>query len=35
MKLLLDVQGAQGSSRHSGLGRYTRELALAIAAAPA
>jgi len=34
MKLLLDVQGAQGSSRHSGLGRYTRELALAIAAAP-
>ncbi|MDW8314852.1 MAG: glycosyltransferase [Rhodovarius sp.] len=30
MKVLIDVQGAQGSSRHSGLGRYTRELALAL-----
>lgn len=34
MRLLLDVQGAQGGSRHSGLGRYTRELALAMAAEP-
>ncbi|WP_164867956.1 glycosyltransferase [Rhodovarius crocodyli] len=32
MKLLLDLQGAQGGSRHAGLGRYTRELALALAA---
>lgn len=32
MKLLLDLQGAQGGSRHAGLGRYTLELALAIAA---
>ena len=27
MRLLLDLQGAQGSSRHSGLGRYSLDLA--------
>ena len=32
MRLLLDLQGAQGSSRHSGLGRYSLEFARALAA---
>ena len=31
MRLLLDIQGAQGSSRNSGIGRYTRALARALA----
>ena len=31
MRLLLDIQGAQGGSRHSGLGRYSLELARALA----
>lgn len=31
MKLLLDMQGAQGESRHRGIGRYTRSLSLAFA----
>ena len=31
MKLLLDIQGAQGSSRHAGLGRFSRGLARALA----
>lgn len=30
MRLLLDLQGAQGGSRHSGLGRYSLELARAL-----
>lgn len=32
MRLLLDIQGAQGGSRNSGLGRYSLELARALAA---
>ena len=32
MRLLLDIQGAQGGSRYSGLGRYSLELARALAA---
>ena len=32
MRLLLDLQGAQGSSRHSGLGRHSLEFARALAA---
>jgi glycosyltransferase involved in cell wall biosynthesis len=32
MRLLLDLQGAQGGSRHSGLGRYSLEFARALAA---
>ncbi len=32
MRLLLDLQGAQGGSRHSGLGRYSLELARALVA---
>jgi glycosyltransferase involved in cell wall biosynthesis len=32
MRLLLDLQGAQGSSRHAGLGRYSLEFARALAA---
>lgn len=30
MRLLLDLQGAQGAARHSGLGRYSIELARAL-----
>lgn len=30
MRLLLDLQGAQGSSRHAGVGRYTLDLARAL-----
>lgn len=33
MRLLLDLQGAQGGSRHSGLGRYSLEFARALARA--
>ncbi len=31
MRLLIDLQGALGGSRHSGLGRYSLEIALALA----
>jgi glycosyltransferase involved in cell wall biosynthesis len=34
MRLIIDLQGAQGSSHARGIGRYTRELALAMAEAP-
>ena len=34
MRLVIDLQGAQGSSRHRGIGRLSRELALAMARAP-
>jgi glycosyltransferase involved in cell wall biosynthesis len=34
MRLVVDLQGAQGSSRFRGIGRYSRELALAMARAP-
>ncbi|MCW8087006.1 glycosyltransferase [Sabulicella glaciei] len=34
MRLLLDLQGAQGASRHAGLGRYSLELARAMVRAP-
>ena len=35
MRLLIDLQAAQGISRSRGIGRYSRELALAMARAPA
>ena len=31
MRLLIDMQGAQGTSRLRGIGRYSRDLALALA----
>ncbi|WP_353213052.1 glycosyltransferase [Rhodovarius sp.] len=34
MRLVIDLQGAQGASRLRGIGRYSRELALAMARAP-
>lgn len=34
MRLIIDLQAAQGSSRERGIGRYSRELALAMIAAP-
>lgn len=34
MRLVIDLQGAQGVSRLRGIGRYSRELALAMARAP-
>ncbi len=34
MRLVIDLQGAQGSSYARGIGRYSRELAYAMAAAP-
>jgi glycosyltransferase involved in cell wall biosynthesis len=34
MRLVIDLQGAQGSSHARGIGRYSRELALAMARAP-
>ncbi len=34
MRLLIDLQGAQGESRLRGIGRYSRELALAMLRAP-
>ena len=34
MRLLIDLQGAQGDNRARGIGRYSRELARAMAAAP-
>jgi len=34
LRLVIDLQGAQGSSRLRGIGRYSRELALAMARAP-
>lgn len=34
MRLVIDLQGAQGSSRHRGIGRFSRELALAMARDP-
>jgi glycosyltransferase involved in cell wall biosynthesis len=34
MRLLIDLQAAQGTSRTRGIGRYARELALAMARAP-
>ena len=33
MRLLIDMQGAQGTSRLRGIGRYSRDLALALAEA--
>ncbi|AEJ39613.1 glycosyl transferase, group 1 [Sulfobacillus acidophilus TPY] len=34
MRILLDVQGAQGISKNRGIGRYTYELAMALVKAP-
>jgi len=34
MRLVIDLQGAQGDNRARGIGRYARELARAMAAAP-
>ncbi|PZP41073.1 MAG: hypothetical protein DI601_22385 [Azospirillum brasilense] len=34
MRLVIDLQGAQGSSHERGIGRYSRELAMAMARAP-
>jgi glycosyltransferase involved in cell wall biosynthesis len=34
MRLVIDLQGAQGTSRLRGIGRYSRELALAMTRAP-
>ncbi len=34
MRLLIDLQGAQGPSRGRGIGRFSRELALAMARRP-
>ena len=34
MRLVIDLQGAQGSSHERGIGRYSRELAAAMARAP-
>ena len=34
MRLVIDLQGGQGSSRLRGIGRYSRELALALARVP-
>jgi glycosyltransferase involved in cell wall biosynthesis len=34
MRLVIDLQGAQGASRFRGIGRYSRELALAMARQP-
>lgn len=34
MRLVVDLQGAQGASRNRGIGRYSRELAMAMARTP-